>query len=97
LPYDLLIKGGHALDPGQNLHGVMDMAINGTKIAAVEPNIDLAGSPRVIELMATTASASQSIPASNVEAIQKSVGMLDAMPTLEQARVLQVRDLPKAC
>ena len=50
MPYDLLIKGGHVLDPGQNLDGVMDIAINGSKIAAVAPNIDAAEASRVIEV-----------------------------------------------
>jgi dihydroorotase len=50
LPYDLLIKGGHVLDPGEGIDGVMDIGINGTRIAAVEPNIDPAGSTRLIEV-----------------------------------------------
>jgi dihydroorotase len=50
MPYDLLIKGGHVLDPGQGIDGVMDVAINGTKIAAVEPNIDPAEATRAIEV-----------------------------------------------
>ena len=40
MPYDLLIKGGHVLDPGQGIDGTMDIAVSGTKIAAVAPNID---------------------------------------------------------
>ena len=50
MPYDLLIKGGHVLDPGQNIDAVRDIGINGTKIAAVEPNIDPAQASRVIEI-----------------------------------------------
>ncbi len=50
MPYDLLIKGGHVLDPGQNIDGVMDIAINGTKIAAVEPDIDPTEAKRVIQV-----------------------------------------------
>ena len=40
MPYDLLIKGGHVLDPGQGIDGKMDIAVTGTKIAAVAPDID---------------------------------------------------------
>jgi dihydroorotase len=39
MPYDLLIKGGHVVDPGQGLDGVMDIAITDGKIAAIQPNI----------------------------------------------------------
>ena len=34
MPYDLLIKGGHVLDPGQGIDGVRDIAITEGKIAA---------------------------------------------------------------
>lgn len=50
MAYDLLIKGGHVLDPGQNIDGKMDIAINGTKIAAVEPEINPTEAARVIEI-----------------------------------------------
>ncbi len=49
MPYDLLIKGGHVLDPGQNRDGVFDIAINGTKIAAIEPEIAATEAKRVID------------------------------------------------
>jgi dihydroorotase len=38
-PYDLLLKGGHVIDPKNNRDGVMDIAIAANKIAAVQPNI----------------------------------------------------------
>lgn len=50
MPYDLLIKGGHVLDPGQGIDGKMDIAVTGTKIAAVAPEIDPAEATRVIEI-----------------------------------------------
>jgi dihydroorotase len=50
LPYDLLIKGGHVLDPGQGLDGKMDIALNGSKIAAVQPDIPATEAKRVIEV-----------------------------------------------
>jgi len=50
VPYDLLIKGGHVLDPGQNIDGKMDIGINGTRIAAVQPDIPVTEARRVIEV-----------------------------------------------
>jgi dihydroorotase len=37
--YDLVIKGGHVIDPSLRINEVRDVAISGTKIAAVESNI----------------------------------------------------------
>jgi dihydroorotase len=37
--YDLVIKGGHVIDPSLRTNEVRDVAISGTKIAAVESNI----------------------------------------------------------
>jgi dihydroorotase len=37
--FDLLIKGGHVIDPGQKISTVMDVAINADKIAEVSANI----------------------------------------------------------
>ena len=39
-PYELLLKGGHVLDPKNNLNAVMDVAISDGKIARVAPRID---------------------------------------------------------
>ncbi|MFO0891518.1 MAG: amidohydrolase/deacetylase family metallohydrolase [Isosphaeraceae bacterium] len=39
-PYDLLLRGGHVIDPRNKLSGVRDVAIRAGKIAAVEPRID---------------------------------------------------------
>lgn len=39
-PYDLLLKGGHVLDPKNNINAVMDVAISDGKIARVAPEID---------------------------------------------------------
>ena len=39
-PYDLLIKGGHVIDPANRLNRVMDVAIADGKIARVAPSID---------------------------------------------------------
>ena len=47
--YDLLIKGGRVIDPSQRIDGVMDVAVSGAKIAAIESNIDPKGIARVID------------------------------------------------
>ena len=39
-PYDLLLKGGHVVDPKNNINAVMDVAISDGKIARVAPKID---------------------------------------------------------
>lgn len=35
MTYDLLIKGGHVLDPGQGLDGIRDIAITDGKITKI--------------------------------------------------------------
>jgi dihydroorotase len=47
-PYDLLLKGGHVLDPKNNINGKMDVAIRGSKIARVAPVIDATQAKKVI-------------------------------------------------
>ena len=37
--YDIVIKGGHLIDPLNNIDEVMDLAINGNKIVAIENTI----------------------------------------------------------
>ena len=37
--YDLLLKGGHVIDPANNIDGLMDVAVTGDRIAAVAPDI----------------------------------------------------------
>lgn len=49
MDYDLLIKGGEVVDPGQALRGVMDVAIQGECIAAIAPGIDASRAARVID------------------------------------------------
>ena len=49
MSYDLLVKGGEVLDPGQGLRGVMDVAIQGDKIAAIEPSIPAAQAADVLD------------------------------------------------
>jgi dihydroorotase len=44
--YDLLLKGGHVIDPRNKVNMVADVAIRGGKIAAVAPKID---SPKALK------------------------------------------------
>ena len=47
--YDLLIRGGHVIDPRGGIDGPMDVAIAGTTIAEVAPRIDPARATRVAD------------------------------------------------
>jgi len=48
--YDLLLKGGHVIDPRNNISAVRDVAIRDGKIAAVEVQIDPATALKTIEV-----------------------------------------------
>jgi dihydroorotase len=48
-PVDLLIRGGHVIDPRNNVDAVMDVSIVGGKIAAVAAKIDPAPNARVVD------------------------------------------------
>src|SRR5437870_8195145 len=37
--YDLLLKGGHVIDPANGIDGPADVAISGDRIAAVAPDL----------------------------------------------------------
>jgi len=50
MPFDLLIKGGHVLDPGQGLDGKLDVGITDGRIAALQPEIPPAEARRTIEV-----------------------------------------------
>ena len=43
--YTLVIKGGHVIDPKNNINGIMDVAITGGKVTLVAPNIDAGKAP----------------------------------------------------
>ena len=47
--YDIVIKGGHVIDPKNNIDAVMDVAIKGNKIAMVAQNINERGAGKVID------------------------------------------------
>ncbi len=47
--YDLLIRGGHVIDAANNIDGLMDLAIAGRVVAAVEPDIPESQARRVVD------------------------------------------------
>ncbi|WP_209332693.1 amidohydrolase/deacetylase family metallohydrolase [Lunatimonas salinarum] len=47
---DLLLKGGHVIDPKNNIDAVMDVAISNRKIHRVAPNIPAAEAKKVIDV-----------------------------------------------
>ena len=48
--YDLLLKGGHVIDPKNNIDAVCDVAITGNIIAAVGPDINPALAQKVADV-----------------------------------------------
>ena len=48
--YDLLLKGGHVIDPANSVDAVLDVAIAGGKIAAVGKDIAQAQAKKVVEV-----------------------------------------------
>jgi len=48
--YDLLLKGGHVIDPANNLDGTMDVAVSKGKIAAVEKDIPAGAAGKVVDV-----------------------------------------------
>jgi dihydroorotase len=50
MTYELLVKGGHVLDPGEGLDGPLDVAIAGGKIGRIAADIPTDEATRVIEV-----------------------------------------------
>ena len=48
--YDLLLKGGHVIDPANERDGRMDVAVSGSKIAAVEKDIPANQAAKVVDV-----------------------------------------------
>jgi dihydroorotase len=48
--YDLLLKGGHVIDPRNRINAVRDVAVAGGKIAAVAARIDPAAALKVVDV-----------------------------------------------
>src|SRR6476620_10017801 len=47
--YDLLLKGGHVIDPANHLDEVMDVAVSKDRIAAVEKDIPASQAGKVVD------------------------------------------------
>ncbi|MDA9679517.1 amidohydrolase/deacetylase family metallohydrolase [Flavobacteriaceae bacterium] len=47
--YDIVIKGGHIIDPVNNINQVMDLAIKGNKIAAIKNKISVKQAKKVVD------------------------------------------------
>src|SRR2546426_3257085 len=48
--YDLLLKGGHVVDPANHVDAVADVAVSGGKVAAVERNISANEARKVVDV-----------------------------------------------
>src|ERR1700759_3612855 len=48
--YDLLIKGGHVLHPGEGLDGHLDIGIRDGKIAAIEADLSTSDAARTVQV-----------------------------------------------
>lgn len=48
--YDLLLQGGHVIDPANSIDGVMDVAVTGNKIARVAPHIASSQARKTVDL-----------------------------------------------
>ena len=48
--YELLLKGGHVIDPANHVDGNFDVAISGGKIAAVDRNISASEAGKVVDV-----------------------------------------------
>ncbi len=48
--YDLLLKGGHVLDPANNVDGPRDLAVVGDRIAAIQPGINASAAKKVVDV-----------------------------------------------
>ena len=47
--YDIVIKGGHLIDPVNEIDQVMDLAVKGGKIAAIKNNIPITQAKKVVD------------------------------------------------
>ncbi|XGV98531.1 MAG: amidohydrolase family protein [Leptolyngbya sp. BL-A-14] len=48
--YDLILKHGRVIDPGQSLNGIFDIAVQGDRIAAIAPNIPAEHAKQTIDV-----------------------------------------------
>jgi dihydroorotase len=47
---DILLKGGHVIDPKNKISAKMDVAVSNGKILKVAPNIPAAGAKKVVDV-----------------------------------------------
>lgn len=47
MPFDLMLTGGHIIDPSQSLNEFADVGIAGGRIAQIGPNLDRTSCPEV--------------------------------------------------
>jgi len=50
MTFDLLVQGGHVLDPGRGLDTRLDIAVTAGRIATIEPEIPASQAQRVLEI-----------------------------------------------
>ncbi len=50
-PYDLLIQGGHVLDPASGVDGVFDVGVRSGKVAQIAPNLTAPGAPAAVKVV----------------------------------------------
>src|SRR5271156_5823563 len=48
--HDLVLRGGHVIDPADNIDGIMDVAVSGNRIAAVAARIPDQQARKLIDL-----------------------------------------------
>lgn len=48
--YDLLLKGGHVIDPANHIDGIRDVAVSGAKIATVQSNIPASEAGKTVDV-----------------------------------------------
>ena len=48
--YDLVLKGGHVIDPANHIDAAMDVAVSGGKITAVEKDIPVTSEGKVVDV-----------------------------------------------
>ena len=48
--YDLLLKGGHVIDPANKINGIRDVAVTGEKIGRVDANIPITEAKKVVDV-----------------------------------------------
>jgi dihydroorotase len=49
-PFDLLLKGGHVIDPANGIDALMDVGVGGNKIARVGPDIPVDAATKLVDV-----------------------------------------------